>query len=277
MAQYEKDAARARRLFKELDREGEPRQWELAELLHRMKDTGATLKTIGGDVGRNPTTVKKYVAIWQEHGAVAGQQRPRFIDAYAVAGLSPAGRAAVEAVADDRGITTQDAQRSHREEVRQVREALKDPALAREVLSPAEIVKVVRGNTDAVRALARHQDTREAIEEAAIEARASEPIGRSGGGGYGGGGGGGGYRETARDSASERERSFGSDLALTELRNAATALGEAIVAKEKYGVENTAEEREIVARLRRYLDAYDSKGALSDDDQSWLADHGIVA
>jgi hypothetical protein len=250
---YDRDAARARRLFKELDRDAEPRQWELAELLHRMVE-GSSRRQVAADVGRSSRTITTYVRVWDEHGAEDLAKRPSFADAYALAFEPADRRQAIETVAAETGHSASTVATRMRERVREVQEALQDPEVAR--------------------AVAQDPTALQNVEEAGIEVRASLPITTRGGGG--GGGGYGGTRETARDSAQARERGFGSDLALTELRNAATALGEAIVAKEKYGVEDKGEEAAIVDRLRRYLDAYSANHGLDNEDQAWLAEHGIA-
>lgn len=133
--------------------------------------------------------------------------------------------------------------------------------------TPAEVVKAVRENPDVARAIARHDDTREAVEEYAIEARSEKArditkADRS-------------TRQRIDEATAAMSRRLGTDEALIELRTAAGALAEAIRLKEQHGVEHVDQEAELLDRIDRYRAAYATNGHLTDDDFGWLAAQGI--
>jgi hypothetical protein len=149
---------------------------------------------------------------------------------------------------------------------RDAQEATGNRRSAGEKPTPAQIVEAVRENPDAARALARHDDTREAIEEHAITARAEK--GRV-------------LRTEAeeahkaiRDASARAARSWQDDLALGELRQAIDCVGSAIVLKEEYGVTHPEKEQELMEQLRRLTAAYES-GHLTTADQAWLDSLGV--
>lgn len=141
-----------------------------------------------------------------------------------------------------------------------------DPATAA-APTPAQVVAAVRSDPDVARAIARHDDTREAVEEAAIAARASRsaPVKSARD-----------RQKEMNDAAAEGARSWEDDLALQELRLAAGALAEAIVLKEQYGVTHPDKEAELLDRIDRYRAAYASDGGLTADDHGWLKEQGIA-
>jgi len=135
-------------------------------------------------------------------------------------------------------------------------------------VTPAMIVEAVRENPDIARALARHEDTRETIEEYGIEARAEKGLAIEAEHDR--------RRKGIRDAAARHALAWQDDLALGELRQAVDALGAAIMLKEEYGVSHAEKEQELVAQVRRLISAYES-GSLSQADQAWLDSLGVAS
>jgi hypothetical protein len=137
---------------------------------------------------------------------------------------------------------------------------------AKSTPTPAEIVEAVRDNPDVVRALARHDDIREAIEEFGIEARVEKAKEIEANHDR--------KMKGIKDASARSAQSWEDDLALQELRQAASSLAEAIALKEEYGVTHPEKETELLDRIDRYRAAY-SSGTLDDADREWLAAQGI--
>lgn len=230
MTTYDDVVHEARRLVKR----SEADQWRLAELTwQQVKENNKRQVDWAADVGISQAYVSKLCLIWETFGHIPENKRPRFTEGYAEASGMPADR-------------------QRRREMEAVAK-----------ITPDGVVEAMRRNPDIARAVARHDDTRDAVEEAAIRHRARhappapDPV------------------EAGRRAAGNISRRLNADLATQELTAAAGRLAEAIVAKEQFGIEHPESEAMALAKIDRYLAAYRGEGTLTDDDRSFLDGLGI--
>lgn len=223
---YRNDVAEARRLMKQ----SEADQWRLAELTFRVVESGVTRTKWASDVGCSGTHVSY---LYRVHDEYAGS-KISFTDAYAKvrSGDANATRASI------RGDSS-----------------VKDA-------SPAAIVKAVTERADVVRALARNDAAREAIEDAAIEHRARhrDDVPSNG---------------TAEKVGRNVGRALGLDEVVDHLRTAAREIGKAAIAAEELPYDGDAADAAIRA-IKRALKAFSGE-TLSDTDREFLAEIGVRA
>lgn len=117
------------------------------------------------------------------------------------------------------------------------------------------------------RAIAENPVAIEMVEEAAIEARvATEPYDEERA-----------SRQT-RHHASRTAQSLRSSLIAGAIRNATSAMAEAILCQEEFGLDSPEERAEVAAELERlehYIAMFKTHGELSSADREWLASMGI--
>jgi hypothetical protein len=78
-----------------------------------------------------------------------------------------------------------------------------------------------------------------------------------------------------RRVANKMAHKLETDLATGALRSAAGSLAEAILCKEKFGVDHPDQEREALDAIERYLAAYKAGDHVSDNDRDWLTSIGV--
>lgn len=121
-------------------------------------------------------------------------------------------------------------------------------------------------NPDVARSIARNDETREAVEEEAIQHRARhrrddlpEPkdVGRKAGNGMSG--------------------RMEIDMATSALRAAIGNVAEAIINRDQFGIRYPEAEAEAIERLKYTIACYEAERGLTDEDKALLADMGIRA
>jgi hypothetical protein len=144
-------------------------------------------------------------------------------------------------------------------------------------VTPEAVVQAVRDNPEVAQAIAEDRDARETVEDAGITARAAErppvpaqlatPAGRA----------------DASEGARQRvEGLMGdeTDEATNYLQGAASNLGHALFARDRWGVRDTSGEAhalEAVKRLTAMYDAAVRSGHLTEDDKEFLGSIGVTA
>jgi hypothetical protein len=140
-----------------------------------------------------------------------------------------------------------------------------------------QIVEAVRSSPEAARAIARDDVARESVEEAGIEARAErrppvpEDIATPEG------------RADANERARQRIEGHlddRTDEATNYLHGAASDLGHALFARDRWGINDTDEEATAIAAVRRLLTMYEAameSGHMTDEDKQFLDSIGVHA
>ena len=247
------------------------RSVEKKDSAHRPVSTGTGTKVsarqFAEEAGTSPARVLRYLEAW-DRAAAAGQVPPAHdLNPGVEIDLPDGDETAWSDFYDaGKGSTDDSVRRSIKAVERNIDN---DPEFAARVAAklaesqPATLAKQA-SNPDVARAIARNDDSREAVEEQAIQHRARhrrtdlpDP------------------KEAGRRAGAGMARRLGFDVATEELRSAAGRLAEAIVAKEEYGITDEVAEAEALQKVERYLTAYRGDGNLTDADQEFLASLGI--
>lgn len=143
--------------------------------------------------------------------------------------------------------------------------------------TPEAVVQAVRDNPEIAQAIAEDRTARETVEDAGITARAAErppvpdgldtPDGRADAG------------ERARQRT-EGLMGDQTDEATNYLKGAASDLGHALFARDRWGVRDEAAEAHALEAVRRLTAMYDAavrSGHLTEDDKAFLGSIGVTA
>jgi hypothetical protein len=127
---------------------------------------------------------------------------------------------------------------------------------------------VAHSVTEAVAAaIASNPVAIEMVEEAAIEARVeAEPYDEEE------------TRKQTRRHATRTAKTLRTSLIAAAIRNATSAMAEAILCQEEYGLDTPEEQAEVdgeLVRLEHYIAMFKTHGELTQDDLTWMAEMGI--
>jgi hypothetical protein len=138
-----------------------------------------------------------------------------------------------------------------------------------------QIVEAIRSDPEVAQAIARDDEARETVEEAGIAARAERrpatpdalatPEGRAD------------SAERARRGAESGIGETRTDEATNYLKGAASDIGHAMFAKDRWGITDRQAEVDALNALHRLLDMYEADGSLNDDDKQFLDSIGVHA
>jgi hypothetical protein len=224
-------------------------RWEQCRTAAEAVDAEFSARSFGAAVGKSEREIRRQVSLWRSHGAAPAAARPTYRDAYAELQGRPTGSERTTQMA------TEGVRNLPPDELEKVVSSLPPAVLARQAARP-----------DVARAIVRNDDTREAVEEAAIDHRArfadSERDER--------------MAAAPRQSAAGMARNLGTDLATSSLRQAAGLIAEAVFEREEFGIEHPDDERDAIDRVARAFAAYQA-GTVSDDERGWLESIGVQA